>query len=237
MWAVPAAIVVAMSRQRTLPIVALVAAVTVTLLLTHHPAGSSTPEAAPPLIPATLAPYSPPPVFHTTPSLGRPPAPGRGCGVERRDVKTGTDDAARSVVSTPHAATVADLAGFAAPVAPTTRVRPAETTVFAVRAILTDYKTEADSDVHLVLLDPGGSGTMVAEIPAPGCVGATSVFADAIARSRAAFEARYRPTDRYQRTSVAVTVTGVGFFDRVHGQRGVAANGIELHPVLSITFD
>jgi hypothetical protein len=33
-----------------------------------------------------------------------------------------------------------------------------------------------------------------------------------------------------------VTVTGVGFFDRIHGQTGVAPNGIELHPVLDIQF-
>jgi hypothetical protein len=35
-----------------------------------------------------------------------------------------------------------------------------------------------------------------------------------------------------------VTVTGVGFFDRVHGQTGVALkNGIELHPILAIEFE
>jgi hypothetical protein len=34
-----------------------------------------------------------------------------------------------------------------------------------------------------------------------------------------------------------VTVTGVGFFDRVHGQTGVALkNGIELHPILAVEF-
>jgi hypothetical protein len=33
-----------------------------------------------------------------------------------------------------------------------------------------------------------------------------------------------------------VRVTGVGFFDRIHGQNGVAKNGVELHPVLDITF-
>jgi hypothetical protein len=27
--------------------------------------------------------------------------------------------------------------------------------------------------------------------------------------------------------------TGVGFFDKKHGQRGIAPNGVELHPVLS----
>jgi hypothetical protein len=30
-------------------------------------------------------------------------------------------------------------------------------------------------------------------------------------------------------------VTGVGFFDAMHGQAGVAPNGIELHPVLRFT--
>jgi len=33
-----------------------------------------------------------------------------------------------------------------------------------------------------------------------------------------------------------VRVTGVGFFDYVHGQSGVAPNGIELHPVLDVEF-
>ena len=30
-----------------------------------------------------------------------------------------------------------------------------------------------------------------------------------------------------------VTITGIGFWDLIHGQTGVAPNGIELHPVLS----
>jgi len=33
-----------------------------------------------------------------------------------------------------------------------------------------------------------------------------------------------------------VRITGVGFFDYIHGQRGVAPNGIELHPVLDVEF-
>ena len=31
------------------------------------------------------------------------------------------------------------------------------------------------------------------------------------------------------------TIRGVGFFDFLHGQTGVAPNGIELHPVLRFT--
>jgi len=44
------------------------------------------------------------------------------------------------------------------------------------------------------------------------------------------------PTYRYirLRKPIKVRVTGVVFFDRVHGQIGVAPNGVELHPVLDI---
>jgi hypothetical protein len=35
--------------------------------------------------------------------------------------------------------------------------------------------------------------------------------------------------------SGTATIEGVGFLDFLHGQRGVAPNGIELHPVLRFT--
>ena len=38
-------------------------------------------------------------------------------------------------------------------------------------------------------------------------------------------------------TPVSVTIRGVGFFDRIHGQMGVAPNGIELHPVLDLVVN
>lgn len=52
---------------------------------------------------------------------------------------------------------------------------------------------------------------------APGAAAPLQVFAAAIAPKSA-------------------TVTGVGFFDRVHGQTGVAATGIELHPILDLAW-
>jgi hypothetical protein len=36
----------------------------------------------------------------------------------------------------------------------------------------------------------------------------------------------------FTRLQGTATIDGVGFFDFLHGQRGVAPNGIELHPAL-----
>jgi hypothetical protein len=45
------------------------------------------------------------------------------------------------------------------------------------------------------------------------------------------------PTFKTRIDPVRVRITGVGFFDKVHGQMGVSLlNGIELHPVLKIEF-
>jgi len=40
------------------------------------------------------------------------------------------------------------------------------------------------------------------------------------------------PSGRYQTLTGTATITGVVFFDFLHGQRGVAPNGVELHPAL-----
>ena len=105
-----------------------------------------------------------------------------------------------------------------------------------VNATLTKYKAEDDSDYHLVLSDAAGN-TLIAEIPLPGCVGSGSPFLSKITSARAAFDAKFNPTSSFQTTSTPVQITGVGMFDFLHGQTGVAPNGIEIHPVLSIVFN
>ncbi|MDP9102184.1 MAG: hypothetical protein M3N21_08585 [Actinomycetota bacterium] len=166
---------------------------------------------------------------HHTP---RPASTG-ACGIERWDVKTGQDPAARQVNLTAQATTVAALAALPAPPGPTGRIGQ-EYQTYTVHGTLIAYKTETDSDYHLVFAD-AQARTVIAEIPAPACVG-SSPFAAAITAARAALDAHLKPGGSYQTAAVPVTVTGVAFFDRVHGQRGVAGNGIELHPVLRIAF-
>lgn len=156
------------------------------------------------------------------------------CGVERWPVKIGIDpDAAKVDQGAVQRTTIADLAAMPKPVKPTGRVAPTEFTVYEITATLDAYKREDDSDYHLALHD--GSNTMIAEIPAPVCVQA-GPFESAISTARQAFDAHFQATTKFKQANVQVTIRGVGFFDRVHRQRGVARNGIELHPVLSITF-
>jgi hypothetical protein len=163
------------------------------------------------------------------------------CGVERWSVKTGTDpDAALVDLNNPTPTTIAYLSSFAAPADPpgpplNARVAPAETTLWVVNATMTLYKKEADVDYHIVIKDLSGN-TMVTEIPCPCCVGAGSPFAAGVANARAEFDARLTATTFFQTVSLPVQITGVGFFDFIHGQTGVAPNGIELHPILDIKF-
>src|SRR5437879_762852 len=78
---------------------------------------------------------------------------------------------------------------------------------------------------------------MIVEIPDPACVGASSPFRNSISQARADFDGKLAATTSFKTANVPVRVTGVGFWDDNHGQRGVVPNAIELHPVLGLTFD
>src|SRR5260370_305178 len=77
---------------------------------------------------------------------------------------------------------------------------------------------------------------MIVEIPSPNCVGSGSPFATGIQTARSEFDGQFTATSSFQTANIPVSVRGVGFFDFLHGQTGVAPNGIELHPILDVTF-
>jgi hypothetical protein len=176
---------------------------------------------------------------HLAPSVTTPTATASGtphCGLERWSVKVGTDaDAGKVDLNAVQPTTIAHLAALAAPpVLPqASRIPPVEVTVYQVTATLREYKIESDSDVHMVLADAAGQ-TMITEIPLPACVGAASPFLPQITAARNWFGTQFHPSGAWQHPGAVVTVTGVGFFDSLHGQTGVAENGVELHPVLSV---
>lgn len=158
------------------------------------------------------------------------------CGVERWDVKTMTDPAAERVNLTPSFATVEQLAALPVPAEFTRDAArlPSEFQTYTVKATLVEFKEEADDDIHLVVLGTSGE-SMIAEIPQPACAQGSRVEAQ-IAQARERFVDIFGQPSRtsWNEVNAPVTVTGVLFFDVHHGQRGVAPNAVELHPVISI---
>lgn len=160
------------------------------------------------------------------------------CGVERWSVKTGTDPNAPSVnLGTYTSSTIYNMLQSAHPATlpANSRIAPRELTQYRLSGTLTKYKRETDSDYHLVIKDSAGR-TMIIEIPSINCVGAGSPFTSGIRNARAEFDAKLTATSSFKTVTAPVTIRGVGFWDFLHGQTGVAPNGIEIHPVLDIQF-
>jgi hypothetical protein len=160
------------------------------------------------------------------------------CGVERWSVKVGTDpDAPQVDTSKATPVTISDMRSWPAP-SPSppdnARVTPYEKTVWLINGTMTVYKKETDVDYHLVVQD-GAGNTLVTEIPCP-CCAVGSPFQSFIATSRQTFDARLTATTSFQTANIPVRIKGVGFFDFLHGQTGLAPNGIEVHSILDISF-
>lgn len=175
---------------------------------------------------------------------GRVQAGGAACGRERWSVKTATDPAAARVNLTPKRSTVEALGAIPSTNTSGNLDEPrstAEQQTYTVTAMLEGAKVEADGDIHLVLSDNGH--TMIAEIPkAPACTeppitAGVSVLEQQIESARASFVQHFGEPSSSGFTPInhKVTVTGVLFFDVRHGQRGVAANAAELHPLTALS--
>ena len=147
-----------------------------------------------------------------------PSAFAASCGGERWKVKTLGD---RPQLLPVQPTTVRFLVTRPRPPSlPDTRL-PFERHIFRIVARVAFVRPEADSDLHVGVVD-GAGRTMIAEAPLPACaVGATPM------RKRQMGLARSKV-----RVCAKAVLTGVAFFDFPHGQTGVARNAIELHPLL-----
>ncbi len=162
------------------------------------------------------------------------------CGDERWPVKVLRDqDVGKIALGSTSLATIEDLIALPGHskkelLAMAEHRYPEELRVYRINGVLLGFKKETDGDFHIVVADPfDQKETMIVEIPDPACgdVDETGL--------RAQFESRFgKVTAAYKelKKPVAITVRGVGFFDFIHGQTGVAKNGFELHPVLSMSW-
>ena len=156
-----------------------------------------------------------------------------GCG--GRSKKTLTDSDWAKVNFTPRRSTVATLRTLDPASSGPGRPRTAtELGTYRVTARVVYAKLEPDHDSHLVVADPTTLGTMIVEFSDPTCpVVVGTPHASEIASARRVLLQAIGTTYAPHLFGMA-EITGVGFFDTMHGQRGVAPNGIELHPVLSL---
>jgi hypothetical protein len=154
-------------------------------------------------------------------------------------VKTLTDPAARMVNFTPKSTTVSALRRLRPPATLGARNPGVERRTYRVRARLVEFKIEEDSDVHLVIAEPGfPARRMIVEFPATGCTRAAAAKRRSqMARARSALmhACGVPNTSEFLDLRGTATTTGVAFFDFKHGQPGVAPNAIELHPVLGFS--
>jgi len=153
------------------------------------------------------------------------------CGKERWSVKTGTDqDAGQVNLTTVHPTTIQAMRAWNAPddLPGNARAAAEEKQVWAVDATLVRFKAEKDCDYHVVLSDEAAR-TLAVKVVAAHCVGVGSPFASQISTVRSTFEKSVSTSGSgWKIVNRPVRVTGVGFFDRLHGQTDMAANGIEL---------
>lgn len=127
------------------------------------------------------------------------------------------------------------------------RAPDTETTVWRIKGRIISHKWEKDGDLHLILQDFDSGYTMVIESPQNGKGSDGKFFVgpncpaevrQRIAAARTEFDEQLDPAPYFKNTNRQVTVTGVGFFDVLHGANGAAqTNSIELHPVLDVTFE
>ncbi|HEX6513281.1 MAG TPA: hypothetical protein VF157_13340 [Chloroflexota bacterium] len=110
-----------------------------------------------------------------------------------------------------------------------------------VAANLEEMTQETDFDIHLAIsLPEDPSQTMIAEFPRKECGGAVNSFKwQDMATARDSFTGACGQPEpiKFIRLQGSASITGVAFFDEIHGQTGVAPNGIELHPVLHVEDD
>jgi hypothetical protein len=106
-----------------------------------------------------------------------------------------------------------------------------ELQTYRVQGQLLAVQDRRDHDLHILLADPEDpKSRLIAEIPDPPC-SMGSTHEDDFASARRVAESLRGMTGSRE----LVEVTGVAFFDFAHIQRGRAHNGVELHPVLSLT--
>jgi hypothetical protein len=161
------------------------------------------------------------------------------CGQERWAIKTLSDpDTALINFSELRPTTVTEQIHIERPEGRIEERQPSETSEYVFDCNLIGYKREKDQDFHIVVADITTGEMMVIEIASPECESVKKSgrylqmkavhdwFEENIGTPHASFYRLAQPKE--------IRVTGIGYWDFLHGQTEMAANGREVHPVLSM---
>ena len=161
------------------------------------------------------------------------------CGEWRWPVKTLSDPDRKKVRFSPIRRTIAEFRRRTPPshLGPSTpRTTKVEFHTWTLHARPRKARIEGDGDIHLVIVAPKHPHrTMIVEFPKRSCVAAPFKRKRIAGARRRFINNCGSMSGAWARLKGSVDVTGVGFWDSVHGQAGVAPNGIELHPVLGFS--
>lgn len=159
------------------------------------------------------------------------------CGIERWDVKTLSDPAAVHVSCEAKHTTIAALNRLPdmCETTPDARLPGVESNLYEIVGRVEFAAREADRDYHLAIADLERRRTIIVEIVDPDCA-PKSKRLQTLRATRKQFEAMLGGKPLSHIVGQTVRVRGVGFYDRPHGQHGMARNCLELHPVLSVSF-
>jgi hypothetical protein len=157
-------------------------------------------------------------------------------GKERWDVKTLADSCAKDINFNPKSSTIEKLISIkpGRKIGNSTPRFGLEYNTFTITCKIREYRIEDDGDKHLVLVSLiDSTKTMIGEIPNLACDTTNkNLFKPKFDSCMKEFNKRVM---RHQKVEPGLyRIFGVLFFDKIHGQLGVAPNGVEIHPILSI---
>jgi hypothetical protein len=163
-----------------------------------------------------------------------------GCAFNRTEVKSLRDPtAARIEFDLPIDTTVSALNAIQPHCSPTgnRRVRHEELRVYRIEGTILRLKRERDHDIHIVLADTTNpKDHIIVESDDPNFgknVG--SPYRNKLTAARRMMDALVASADAFEDLrGTIVRVTGIGFFDVNHLQKGRSRSCIELHPILTI---
>ena len=159
-------------------------------------------------------------------------------GEQRWQVKTLQDETASQINFTPKTITMADILDKEKTatwsLAKDDERQEDEFQVYKVTGKIPFVNVEADGDIHIELVDKNNSKLhLVAEIPNPDCeITKESNYKEKFRKARNQFINKYQ--DKTVWSEGTFEITGVLFHDKSNHGTGGNANGVEIHPVISI---